>query len=232
MKRLVLSLILSSVTSAGWAGAQESAVPSGQGDEEVTALPVPSEEVAEPSPAPTAVAVAPASRTVAPVPLASLPPTQRYREHQAPPPGYVLEEQARRVLVIPGIALVGALYITGIITTGVLQEFPNKTGFLAIPVAGPWITWGTRTSSCDDIDSENSLSSSLDCDEDKALDRLLVLDGMLQAVGAALIVTGFTWTKSIWVREDLAHINVVPGLNVAKLPGLPEPHGLSLVGRF
>lgn len=156
----------------------------------------------------------------------------RYRDDQAAPPGYVLEEQARRGLVIPGVAVVGALYITGLITTGVLQSFPNKTGFLAIPVAGPWITLVTRDTSCDAVDLDTSLDSSLECDEDKALDRLLVLDGLVQAIGTALIVTGFTWTKSVWVREDLASINLVPGINVAKLPGLPQPQGLSVVGRF
>lgn len=156
----------------------------------------------------------------------------RYRDDQVPPPGYVLEEQTRRALVIPGVAVVGALYITGIITTGVLQDFPNKTGFLAIPVAGPWITLVSRETSCDDPNVETTIDGSLECDEDKALDRLLILDGLLQAVGTALIVTGFTWTKSVWVREDLANIQLVPGISVARVPGLPQPQGLSLVGRF
>jgi hypothetical protein len=234
MKRFVSSLVLVSTTYAGWASAQEEPV---LASPEPAALPAPTAvqpapDVAAPAvaapavaaPAVAAPAVAP-QPSEAPIPLTSLPPTQRYRAYEAPPPGYVLEEQARRALVIPGVAVVGALYITGVITTGVLQDFPNKTGFLAIPVAGPWITLVTRDASCDD-------DVTFDCEEDDAVKRLLVLDGLVQAIGTALIVTGFTWTKSVWVREDLANISLVPGVNVARVPGMPEAHGLSLVGQF
>src|SRR5688572_27541226 len=128
MKRLVLGLVLVSATSTGWVSAAEEAGATGVEATGAVGTPVESELAAEPAPvAAPAPAVAPAA-PVAPIPLTSLPPTQRYREHQAPPPGYVLEEQARRGLVISGAAVVGALYLTGVITTGVLQSFPNKTG--------------------------------------------------------------------------------------------------------
>lgn len=212
-----------SATSVGWASAEEAQDTAPEPSEvmETSAAPVPVEEPVAPAPA-----VAPAA-VVAPVPLTSLPPTQRYRDHLPPPPGYVLEEQVRRGLLIPGIAVVGATYISGVLITGVFQDFPNKTGYLAVPLAGPWITMVARDSSCNE-----DLSTDLDCETDAAVNRLLVLDGLVQAIGAALIVTGVTWTKSVWVREDLANINVVPGLSVARLPGMPEPHGLSVVGTF
>jgi hypothetical protein len=231
MKRLVLSLVLFSVTSAGAALAEEtqaSAPVPAAGQQVETVAPAAEPAVQPPVVATATVpAVAPAAPVTAAVPLTSLPPTRRYRDEEVPPPGYVLEEQVRRGLLIPGVAVVGALYLTGIITTGVLQSFPNKTGFLAVPVAGPWITLAARSRNC-----VNEEDDSLECSEDQALDRLLVLDGLFQAVGTALIVTGITWTKSVWVREDLANIHLVPGINVAKMSGLPQPNGLSVVGQF
>lgn len=222
MKRLIASMVLVSVTSVGWASAEEQrggAFETSEATVESAPVDLPAEPVAQaPTPAPV---------VSAPVPLTSLPPTQRYRDHLPPPPGYVLEEQVRRGLLIPGISVVGAAYISGLLVTGVFQNFPNKTGYLAVPLAGPWITMVARDSSCD----EDSIGDR-ECARDVAVDRLLVLDGLVQAIGAALIVTGVTWTKSLWVREDLASIDVVPGLRVAKLPGMPEPHGLSVVGTF
>jgi hypothetical protein len=223
MKRLILSLVMVSVTTAGWASAQEgpasASLAAGAEGETTPSDEVPAAEV-QAAPAPVAAPV------VAPIPLTSLPHTQKYREDQPPPPGYVLEERARRGLVIAGVAVVGAFYFTGIITTGVLQDFPNKTGFLAVPVVGPWITLLARDSSCVSGDL------SLDCESEDVAKRLLIADGLIQALGTACLVTGFTWTKSVWVREDLANVRLVPGIQVAKLPGVPQPQGLSLVGQF
>lgn len=155
-----------------------------------------------------------------------MPATQPYRGEELSPPGYVLDEQVRRPFVIGGAAAIGAGYISGLIVGGVLGDFPNKSIFLVIPAAGPWVTLATRKTCTPRPDVL------LDCAGDDLAQRLLIADGLVQTIGVGLLVTGFVWTKSIWLREDLANINLVTGLNVAALPGAPPPQGVSIVGHF
>jgi hypothetical protein len=128
-------------------------------------------------------------------------------------------------LVIGGIVAIGAPYISGLLIAGAAMDFPNKSAFLAVPVAGPWLTLATRDT-CEDS------GDVFDCTDDEIARRVLLFDGIIQALGTALLVTGFTWTKTVWLREDLAdNIQFMPGLNVARLPG-DSPQGASVVGRF
>lgn len=158
------------------------------------------------------------------VPLASLPATRPYRSNRGAPEGYILSDEPRRGLIVAGVAVVGAAYFTGLIIAGVAQDFPNHSGYLAIPVLGPWVTLAARN---DDNCGDRS------CASDDVTKRALTVDGLFQAIGTGLIVTGLVWTRPVWLREDLAkHLDVVPGLNVAALPGMPQPQGLSVVGRF
>jgi hypothetical protein len=172
------------------------------------------------APAPVAAAPLPP-----PVPIHYLPKTRPYRDDAPPPEHYVLSDEPRRGFVIGGVIAVGVPYITGLLIAGVAQDFPNKSGFLAIPVAGPWITLATRDT-CEDT------GGVLDCAESDAARRALLFDGIVQGLGTALIVTGLTWTKTVWLREDLAdNVQFMPGLDVARLPG-DAPQGMSVVGRF
>jgi hypothetical protein len=157
------------------------------------------------------------------VPLATLPATRPYRSNRGAPEGYVLSDEPRRGLVVAGVSVVGAAYFSGLVIAGVIDDFPNQSGYLAIPVFGPWITLAARTDRC---------SGDGYCSDD-ATKKLLAVDGLFQAIGAGLFVTGLVWTRPVWLREDLAkHIDLVPGLNVATLPGMPQPQGMSVVGRF
>jgi hypothetical protein len=218
MKQTGPTVALFCLTLAGNAWAQEPApaAPSPTPEAQLAAQPA----VAAPAPASSA------APQPAPIPLYTLPKTRPYRDDVAPPPGYVLSEEPRRGFLIGGIAALGASYLSGLLVAGVFMEFPNKSAFLAVPAAGPGITLATRDS-CD-----NPTDTTLDCAADDLAVRLLLVDGIVQAVGVGLIVTGLTWTKSVWLREDLASFELVPGLNVARLPGDGQPQGLTLLGRF
>lgn len=225
MKRIALRVGVLCLTLTGGAMAQAPAAAP------AAAPAVEPQPVAPAAAAPAPVAVAPAPAPVAapqpaPIPLESLPRQRPYRDESVPPDGYVLTEQARRGFVIGGVAALGAAYISGLIISGVVLDFPNKSAFLAIPAAGPWITLATRDTCSEDPNLV------LDCADDDIARRALVADGLVQAIGVGLMVTGLTWTKSVWVREDLANIELVPGLRVAKLPGDTQPQGMTLVGRF
>jgi hypothetical protein len=237
MKRCTLRAGLFSLTVAAPVWAQVPAeAPASAPVDQVPAAPPPA-AAAPPaaSPAPPPAPAAPPAPPAAPetagpptavVPLSSLPETVAYRRGRAAPEGYVLTEEPRRGFVIGGVAVVGAAYLTGLMVTGVAMDFPNKTAFLAIPVAGPWITLATRDKRCDD-------DITLDCTGDELARRMLIVDGLVQAVGVGLIAAGMTWTKSVWLREDLAsNVEFLPTLNVAASPGLPAPQGMSIVGQF
>lgn len=233
MKRITLKACLLSATVAGpvWAQAPaETAAPPPSTPAPPSTLAPTAPPALEPAPTvaatPSAAAApAPAEPPTAVVPLSSLPETVAYRRGRAAPEGYVLTEEPRRGLVIGGVAVVGAAYLSGLMVTGVAMDFPNKTAFLAIPVAGPWITLATRDKRCDD-------DITLDCTSDELARRMLIVDGLVQAVGVGLIAAGVTWTKSVWLREDLANVEFLPTLNVAASPGLPAPQGMSVVGQF
>ena len=223
MKRITLRVSLLCVTSTGIAWAQDPTVPP------TAAEPAPAASPAQPTPAP-APAPMPAPPAAAPAPppvsLHYLPKTRPYRDDAPPPEHYVLSEEPRKGFVIGGVVAIGAPYITGLIIAGVGMDFPNKSGFLAVPVAGPWITLALRDS-CDE-----SAELDFECADDDLARRALMFDGIVQGLGAAALVTGLTWTRSVWLREDLAdNIDFVPGLNVVGLPG-DTPHGMTVVGRF
>lgn len=203
------------LTSTGLAWAQDPTAPPAPAPE-----PAP---VAAAAPVATAAPVAAPAPAPPPVPLHYLPKTRPYRDDAPPPDHYVLSDEPRRGLVIGGIVAVGVPYITGLFVAGVGMDFPNKSAFLAVPIAGPWITLATR-----DGCTDNTIS----CTDDRLARSMLMLDGIFQGLGTALLVTGFTWTKTMWIREDLAqNIDLVPHLDVARLPG-DSPQGMSLIGRF
>lgn len=188
----------------------------------------------EPAPAPAAQPEQPRARRAPPpgygyaprdefVPLASLPATRPYRSNRGAPEGYVLSDEPRRGLIVAGVSVVGAAYFTGLLVAGVADDFPNQSGYLVIPVLGPWITLAAR---------DNRYCGDSLCPDD-AVKRALTIDGIFQAIGTGLVVTGLVWTRPVWLREDLAkHLHLVPGVNVATLPGMPQPQGVSVVGRF
>jgi len=141
---------------------------------------------AQPAPPMVAPALIEERSKTAPV---ELPKHQRYRG-EAELDGYVLEERWRPALAIPGLVLVGVTYFSGL-GVGSIDDFDNKKGFLAVPVIGPWLTLLSREDDCDDEDICPAR-------------RLLIASGVMQTVGLGLVIVGTTWSKRLWVREDVA----------------------------
>lgn len=117
------------------------------------------------------------------------------------PPGYQLRSRPRLGLVITGAALGGGAYgfaLMGALDTG----FEDKSGFLLIPLAGPWLmlgAGGARDKSCAP-DADTCV------EENNQVERAaLVLDGLAQATGLALLAAGFAFPRQ---RLELAHVNV------------------------
>ena len=140
-------------------------------------------------------------------------------EGQPIPPGYYLDEGPIKGLVISGAIVFGIPYVLGLsIASG--ADFDNQSAWLAVPVLGPWITLGAREHDCT-VDPDDST-----CDVDNAgMRTLYVLDGLIQATGAALFIAGMASSRKRLVRQDVAQITVTP----AKIG---SGYGLGAFGRF
>jgi hypothetical protein len=145
-----------------------------------------------------------------------------YSEGQEVPPGYRVEERMRRGLVIAGAVMTGVAWSLSV-TGAVSANYEDNSGFLMIPVFGPWLmlaTGGADDPPCEPIDQELSI-----CQDNAGLRAILVLDGLVQTAGGIMFVWGMTSTSKRLVREDVA-IDVVP-MRLGR-----DGHGLGVVGTF
>jgi hypothetical protein len=138
------------------------------------------------------------------------PTTLPYEEGQTVPSGYRLKTRPVRSLVITGSITFGATYLISLIVgaTAVAQGGDNKSfAALFAPVVGPFISIGTIGSS-------------------GAGTLWLVIDGLTQTAGAAMLITGLAVdekflqraaTGSVSPLEALAHPQLLVGPRSAAL---------------
>jgi hypothetical protein len=139
-------------------------------------------------------------------PGARRPPRYRYVEGTPLPEGYHLESRVNRGLVFGGAAMVGIPYLIGAFgTLSVLGE--GNTGYLAIPVIGPWLTLANRSTNCGEIGEPSP--GGFECFSDEAGNGLLIASGVMQALGTAMIVFGVLNTREYAVA-DYAGLHITP----------------------
>lgn len=126
--------------------------------------------------------------------------TLPYSDGQTIPPGYRLVEGPRRGMVLGGALSIGIPYLIGV-PFAADAKFTNGSGFLLIPGIGPWITLATRNRNCGDSSCQ---------DLDHTVRAFLILDGMAQSAGLALIAAGYAWPSQKLVRLDVAGFDVSP----------------------
>lgn len=102
--------------------------------------------------------------------------------------------------------MLGVPYLIG--TFGTLSVLGDgDTGWLAIPIAGPWITLANRNTDCGEIGEPSP--GGFECFSDEAGNGLLIASGILQAVGAAMIALGLANTREYAVA-DYANLHITP----------------------
>lgn len=136
------------------------------------------------------------------------------------PPGFHLESRIRKAPFIAGLAVGGAGYVLGGVAASI-DGFDNQKGWLLIPVAGPWITLGRRDDSCPK-DSAGNCCTEPGCPGSFA-DVFLVLDGLMQATGAALVTFAVASPRRWAVRDVTTSLVILPRFQ-------PGGFGLSLSG--
>jgi hypothetical protein len=140
-------------------------------------------------------------------PAAQQPPAvnpSKWQEGDRVPPGYHVEERARRGMIIGGAITLGVPYIIGL-SFASDADFENSSGWLAVPALGPWLMMAFREDQCDD-----SIDRADDCLSDGALRFFLTLDGLAQTAGAILLLVGIVDTKPRLIADEGARIVVTP----------------------
>ncbi len=97
--------------------------------------------------------------------------------------------------------------------------FPAGTGWLAVPIVGPFIAMGSRDIDCDLDRLQYDPSVELKDLEEKCLDSaidevtivaLLTISGILQISGGVMTTVGLGTSESQLVRTDLAGLSLRP----------------------
>ena len=148
----------------------------------------------------------------------SRPETLPYREGAPVPQGYSLEESHYNGLIIGGIIPFGVLYAISLsVASG--NNFEGRTGWLAVPVVGPFGWLATHK-------SQNCSYGYCYTSSDEPTERTFVtMDGLFQAAGAALFVTGLVMTRKQLVLNQPQQLYVLPYSS-------STAHGIAVLGRF
>ncbi len=170
----------------------------------------------------------------APPPVAAAPPApapspspSQWHPGDPVPPGYHVEDQPRRGLVVAGAIVLGIPYFFSAVAA-LSANSQNESGWLYAPVLGPWLTLGRRTYSCNAGGNNQTTSQSVGCVGDVFAVMGLVFDGIVQAAGGTLFLVGELATRPGLVRDEAA-LRVVPmRLGTVGSGGM----GLGVVGGF
>jgi hypothetical protein len=128
------------------------------------------------------------------------------------PHGYHAETRVRKGKVISGSIVFGVTYLYSSFIAAIGQDISSETGddhglgWLFIPVLGPFLEM---------METDSTTAH-----------YILALDGIAQAAGVTLLVTGLMYPKWVLVRNDLASATVVP-MKIGM-----DGSGFGLVGRF
>jgi hypothetical protein len=142
-----------------------------------------------------------------------------YLEGAPVPRGYMVEEYHPRGLIIGGAVTLGVLYSLSL-AVAASNNFNTANGWLAVPVVGPFAWLATRkTPPC------NNSMYSYSCSDDSGNRAAVVLDGMGQVAGAALLIAGLAITRKHLLLVD-------PNETVVAPYATSTSAGLNLLGRF
>jgi hypothetical protein len=139
-------------------------------------------------------------------PTAAEPP---YRDQ--PPPGYELEEHTPSAPIVVGAMLLAVPYATGLGIAGA-EGFANGSGWLAVPGLGPWLALASRENPSDTAKDAQEFNSDVGhCVAEPFVRGMLVLDGVLQATGAIVLIVGANGSeKRLVPRREAARVELKP----------------------
>jgi hypothetical protein len=147
-------------------------------------------------------------------------------------PPYRVESHPRRGLLISGAIIGGiglgfAIAVAAGTSEGAADwnGVPFDQGGLAIPILGPWITLGTLKPNCGGRYGDEPYGCTR-VHTQEAWAAILIIDGLVQLLGATLITVGLAVPRQELVITDTVKARVVP------VQMGSTGHGLALVGSW
>lgn len=144
------------------------------------------------------------------------PPVLPYRPGDPVPAGYRVDYDANTGLIVGGLVTTLVGYGAAL-AVGQGSDFKNGTGWLAVPLIGPWAALAGRQNPCAGLDVSNPDIEDLEDAEciEEALDEaqlmaFMTIDGLVQATGAVLFVIGLATGEDRLVRQDIAGFRLMP----------------------
>ena len=128
-------------------------------------------------------------------------------------------------MIAGGLATLGIAYSTALVL-GASANFGDGTGWLVLPVVGPWAAIGARSYQCsnDPLRANECVSGAF---SEVQTIAILSADAVVQTAGAVLFIVGLASGHDELVRSDLAgSVRVTPRAVGA------NGFGLGVDGRF
>lgn len=131
-----------------------------------------------------------------------------YQAGDPVPPGYHPSTRVRGWAIGAGLGMFGAAYLPSVFVAAIVSDACDAAGCrnvawpLFIPVLGPFITIGTYGGTS------------------TTANAFLVLDGLIQAGGAAMFIYGLAAPKTVLVRNDVGSLHVQPMMVGGTSPGI------------
>jgi hypothetical protein len=129
------------------------------------------------------------------LPLPSAAPTELTPQRtDLVPDGYHAEERVRKDFVIAGSLLFGLPYLGSVLFGMALADYQSgvggkvSPGLFFLPVIGPYLVLG----------------------EIGQVDGTVLLDGIAQTAGMAMLIYGSVWKKTVMVPNTSARVTVLP----------------------
>jgi hypothetical protein len=196
-----------------------------------------------PAPGPTPVAAPVYPSPVPPVPVATpvagatpaapadadpRPPILPYRDGYPVPPGYEIVKRPATGLLAGGLVGLGIAYAGGVVFAAV-NGFENGTGWLAVPIVGPWGAIGGRNyETCRTRTVAEAKACVRNAVKEVQVITFFAVDGIGQLAGGLVTLAGLVSSKEELVRSDL-----VEKVQVSVLPPVRgNPWTVSVSGQF
>lgn len=128
-----------------------------------------------------------------------------------PPPGYTEKVKRNVGLITAGTIVFASTYALGIGAAGA-TGFKNQSGWVALPVAGPFIAASQRDFDCGNPSTPAAVQA---CQRETVSEAgavaVLAGIGVGHVLGMTMLIAGLLDKQRLWVREDLVSVNVHVG---------------------
>jgi len=143
------------------------------------------------------------------------------------PPGYQVTSRPATGVITGGLVGLGVSYGAGLIV-GATQGFKNSTGWLAAPVAGPWLAIAERNyDQCKTSTVQQARACVKSAVGEVQFITFVAVDGVFQLATGFLTLAGLLSTKQELTREDL-----LPKVSLVTTGPKRSDWALSVHGRF